>query len=373
MVLTSLHDLGGLIAISLGICIGSFLNVVIYRTPLGMSVNEPKRSFCPLCQTQIPMWHNIPVLSWLLLRGKCAHCGGRISIRYWIVEILTGALFGLCWYFFPPSVSWILCLILSIWIVVSFIDAEHLVIPTAFTWVGSALGLLACGLWPQLSHLSGVMGDWKMGLQSSIIGWSLGFGGLWCIVQLGKWAFGKKKLAFEDTQKWSLVEPTSEDETLCFVIADESIPWWDLFSRKSDQLVLQASEILLDGKSIQSGQLIIREHEILLPDQTTKNIAEIDSLEGLATEVTIPREAMGMGDIHLLGMIGACFGWTGVLFTLFSSSLFALAYAVIARIRFGKPLPFGPFLVLGAITWMFGGWQLWAWYMDSISISFTPY
>ena len=63
-------------AFVLGACIGSFLNVCIYRMPLGLSVNEPKRSFCPSCKYQIPLHHNIPLLTWLVLRGKCANCGG---------------------------------------------------------------------------------------------------------------------------------------------------------------------------------------------------------------------------------------------------------------------------------------------------------
>ena len=71
-----------------------------------------------------------------------------------------------------------------------------------------------------------------------------------------------------------------------------------------------------------------------------------------------------MGDVHLLGMIGAFFGWTGVFFSLFAASVFAIIAAVIGRIGFGKQLPFGPFLAMGAVTWVFGGWRIWAWYLD---------
>jgi leader peptidase (prepilin peptidase) / N-methyltransferase len=75
---------------------------------------------------------------------------------------------------------------------------------------------------------------------------------------------------------------------------------------------------------------------------------------------------MGMGDVHLLGMIGAFFGWTGVFFSLFAASVFAIVAAVIGRIGFGKQLPFGPFLAMGAVAWMFGGWKIWVWYLDSL-------
>jgi leader peptidase (prepilin peptidase)/N-methyltransferase len=93
---------------------------------------------------------------------------------------------------------------------------------------------------------------------------------------------------------------------------------------------------------------------------------DLKSLEGMGTSVVIPREAMGMGDVYLLGSIGAFFGWAGVVFSLFSASLYAIVAAVLGRIGFGRQLPFGPFLILGALSWMFGGWKLAQWYFDSM-------
>jgi leader peptidase (prepilin peptidase)/N-methyltransferase len=92
------------------------------------------------------------------------------------------------------------------------------------------------------------------------------------------------------------------------------------------------------------------------------------SLRGLTKSVVIPREAMGMGDVHLLAMIGALFGWNGVIFSLFSASLFALIAALIGRISFGKQLPFGPYIALGATVWMFGGWKIWRLYLDFLGL-----
>src|SRR5262245_40832353 len=79
----------------LGLCVGSFLNVVLYRLPLGLSITRPARSFCPNCRKQIAGYDNLPVLSWLLLRGRCRSCRAPISSRYPLVEAVTGLCFVL--------------------------------------------------------------------------------------------------------------------------------------------------------------------------------------------------------------------------------------------------------------------------------------
>ena len=81
-----------------GLCIGSFLNVVIYRLPAGLSISNPARSFCPHCQAGIRWFDNVPVLSWLLLRGRCRHCSAPISVQYPLVEALTGLVFVLTYH-----------------------------------------------------------------------------------------------------------------------------------------------------------------------------------------------------------------------------------------------------------------------------------
>lgn len=359
-------------AFLIGACIGSFLNVVIYRVPLGMSVNEPKRSFCPICRKPIPMWLNVPMLSWLWLRGKCRECAAPIAFRYFGVELLTALLFVVTWYLFPPQVVIFLWVLMALLVSITFIDAEHLIIPTGLTWAGSLIGLGACAVWPQLPVMAGEAGNWLSGLKYGGIGWVAGFVGLWFVVELGKIMFGKKAMKFEKPAGWSLREPVGDQDPMCFVIDGEDIPWWDIFSRKSDKLLVECTDILVDGVSAGGGQLIIREMEITLPDGTVKHLEKMKSLSGSATSVVIPREAMGMGDIHLLGMIGAFFGWSGVLFSLFGASVFAIIAAVIGRIGFGKQLPFGPFLAMGALTWAFGGWHLWAWYLDFLGPIWTP-
>lgn len=356
-------------AFLLGACIGSFLNVVIYRMPLGMSVNEPKRSFCPLCKNPIPMWLNFPLISWLWLRGKCKECHAPIAFRYFGVELLTAVLFTVVWWIFAPfsvGVVVFLWILVALLVSITFIDAEHLIIPSSLTWGGTAVGLAACAVWPQLPVLGGEAGNWLDGLKHAGIGWIAGFVGLWLVVELGKMAFGKKAMKFELPVKWWLKEPEGDLDPMLFMIHEDAIPWWDIFSRKSDRLLVETTDIRVDGESVGGGSLIIRELEIQLPDGTVHLLAQLKSLDGIATSVVIPREAMGMGDVHLLGMIGAFFGWTGVFFALFSASIFAIVAALIGRIGFGKQLPFGPFLAMGAAAWMFGAWKLWEWYVNVI-------
>lgn len=313
------------------------------------------------------MWLNLPLISWLWLRGKCAECKVSIPFRYFGVELLTAILFAVvAWQYAPlsPLVVLFLWALMAILVSITFIDAEHLIIPTSMTWAGSGLGLVACMVWPQLPNLHGDAGNWLNGLMLGGIGWVLGYFGLWAVVLLGKAAFGKKAMKFNEPVKWFLKEPQNDTDPMYFVIDEEEVAWWDIFFRKTDRLIVDATSIRVSGEPVGEGKLTIREDDIVLPDGTVHKLSDITSLDGTATATVIPREAMGMGDIHLLAMIGAFFGWGGVFFAIFSASMFALLAALVGRIGFGKQLPFGPFLAMGAVTWMFGGWKLWQWYFD---------
>jgi leader peptidase (prepilin peptidase)/N-methyltransferase len=142
----------------IGATIGSFLNVVIARLPEGQSVARPG-SHCPSCKTPIKPWHNIPLLSWLLLRGKCASCGTPISFRYFVVELLTGALFLACLQRF--GLTWALApaLILSASLVaITFIDIDTFEIADEISLPGIALGCLLRPLCFDKPWFSGIVG-----------------------------------------------------------------------------------------------------------------------------------------------------------------------------------------------------------------------
>src|SRR5512136_2360764 len=125
-----------------GLLIGSFLNVVIHRLPREESLVTP-RSRCPACHTPIRPWDNIPVLSFLLLRGRCRTCRQPISWRYPAVETLTGGLFILTVNTFGVTLETLFLLIfLSSLVAISFIDLDHQVIPNVITLPGIPLGLL---------------------------------------------------------------------------------------------------------------------------------------------------------------------------------------------------------------------------------------
>ena len=359
----------------IGLCVGSFLNVVIHRVPRGLSVNDPKRSFCPSCGTTLPVWQNIPILTWVLQRGRCRSCGAPIAVRYLFVEFLTAVLFFFAWWSLPIASALLAIVFFTILVTVTFIDAEHQLIPIWWTSVGSLVGLLGGLLFsPLLLDLSGETlpaartGGWA-GLRASGVGWLVGFGGLTMVVFLGKLAFGRLRLEFDKAEDWKLQEGHQDDPPLHFIIGKRAFSWDELFYRDSDRLHIVGQGFLIDGKRQSGKELEIRRNEVRVGEKSW-GIEGLTSLEGSAIKVEVPREAMGMGDPHLLGMIGAFLGWPAVVFVVFSSCLFAILAALVARIGFGRPLPYGPFLALGALSWMAGGWKLWNWYYEAIQGGF---
>jgi leader peptidase (prepilin peptidase)/N-methyltransferase len=126
----------------LGLAFGSFLNVCIYRLPLGLSVVTP-RSACPRCKRQIAFYDNLPVLSWLILRGRCRHCKAAISVRYLLIELLTGVLFLGCYAYAGLTLATLkYCVFGFLLLGLIFTDAETKLLPDKLTLPGIVLGLV---------------------------------------------------------------------------------------------------------------------------------------------------------------------------------------------------------------------------------------
>jgi leader peptidase (prepilin peptidase)/N-methyltransferase len=154
----------------LGLVVGSFLNVCIYRIPLGQSIVTPP-SRCMRCGNRLRWYHNVPVVSWLALRGRCGFCGEPVSARYPAVELLTGVVFALHGLVFAPDALLLVRLAFAaVLIVLAFIDIDHRILPDAMTLGGIPLGLLASIWLPP-------------GWRASLIGILVGGGILWLIAE----------------------------------------------------------------------------------------------------------------------------------------------------------------------------------------------
>jgi leader peptidase (prepilin peptidase)/N-methyltransferase len=342
----------------LGAIVGSFLNACIHRMPRGISLNNPRRSFCPSCQKLIPWYENLPLASWLVLRGRCSGCGARISPRYPLVEALTALLFLLAWQFHGLPLAPVYWIFLSLLVVATFIDFEHFIIPDEITWGGTVAGILLSAGVPALmgtsSHLAAVL--------ASLGGAALGFAVLWGVVELGKLAFGKKLHRFREPESFSWVR---DGERADLRVGEDTLRWEDIFSRESDELTLECTEIRVDEGEPVAGRAVFR-YNLLSLDGKQYPLDDLQRAEGRLSSLSIPREAMGFGDVKFLACIGAFLGWKAVLFTIFSASIVGCAAGVaglfLARDRAGARLPFGPFLAIGAAWWIFGGQALFDWY-----------
>lgn len=167
-----------------GAILGSFFNVCIYRLPRNESIIIPY-SHCPNCKTRIKIWENIPIISYLILKGKCHYCNTKISSRYLIVEILTPVLFLLSWYLFGGSIDLAINLLfISILLIITFIDFEHQLILDVLTYPMMLIGIL-------ISYFKEVF-------ISALIAGLIGGGVIFLIIILGSRIFKKEAMGGGD-------------------------------------------------------------------------------------------------------------------------------------------------------------------------------
>ena len=206
-----------LLALILGLLVGSFLNVVIYRVPEGLNRNwklqakqmldlpleqgEGERfnilmppSHCPSCKAAIKPWQNIPILSYVLLKGQCKHCHAAISLRYPLVELLTGLVFAVCAWKFGVTWTALAAMVFSAYLIAMiFIDADTQLLPDQLT-----LPLMWGGI---VFHLAAYLlqADWGItNLVDSLLGAIVGYMSLWSIFQLFKLVTGKEGMGYGD-------------------------------------------------------------------------------------------------------------------------------------------------------------------------------
>jgi leader peptidase (prepilin peptidase) / N-methyltransferase len=188
------------VAAAFGAIVGSFLNVCIYRLPIGKSIAWPA-SACTSCGRELSWYENIPVLAYTVLRGRCRTCGAQISVRYPLIEALTGAMFACAWWYYGPGVLLVSRVVFGCALIVLFaIDLEHHLLPNSITlpgiivgfvfslftspgWMASIIGIVVGGgvLWGvaeayyRIRHEDGLgMGDVKMlAMIGAFLGWKL--------------------------------------------------------------------------------------------------------------------------------------------------------------------------------------------------------
>jgi leader peptidase (prepilin peptidase)/N-methyltransferase len=373
-----------LVFFMLGCIVGSFLNVVIHRLPREMSILHPP-SHCPQCGYSIPWYRNLPLITWLWQRGKCAGCEARISARYVLVEFLTGAAFLGAWllvyYKFwqvtpPPitdpliaaGVSVALVTLLAGLIASTFIDFEHFIIPDELTKGGMVIGAIFSVAVPQLhGAFLGQTVSHAQALWLSVLGMAVGGAVVYAVVRLGKALFGKQTYNSDVPVTVSFCtdymclggEPGEEDTV---------IPFEDVFYRKGDTVTLHAEHVELVDCCYWDKTVALNADKLTIGEMEFP-ASEVPHLEVLTSEVTIPREAMGFGDVKFMAAIGAFLGWQATLFGLMASAIVgAVVGSLMMLLRRDKAniIPFGPYIALAAVGWIFGGYALWQWWWKSL-------
>ena len=349
------HPLWGTLFFVLGSMVGSFLNVCIYRMPRDLSVIHP-RSHCPNCNYSIPWFLNIPLVTWLSLRGKCKNCGQPISVRYFLVELFTGLTFLTAWLIFAPrsvGVALVYCVILAGFIVATLIDIEHFIIPDEITIGGIVVGFLLSVAVPQL-HDAATRAE---ALKASFWGIAVGGGLVYLILRGGKLAFGKEKFELAVDSKVTFTETALQ-------LPNEEKPYDEIFYRKSDYVRLAAKTAELKfAEGSEHGDRCYFNTVITLKPTELKigedifDPEQVPHMEVITSEVVLPREAMGFGDVKFMAAIGAFLGWQATIFSLMFSAVIGTVVSIGAiafrRVEWTSRIPYGPYIALAAVIYMF--------------------
>ncbi|NUN92453.1 MAG: prepilin peptidase [Verrucomicrobiae bacterium] len=347
------------LAAVLGAVVGSFLNVCIHRMPRDESIVRP-RSRCPGCRATLAWHDNLPLLSWILLGGKCRGCGMRISPRYAIVEIATALLFVAIWRVFAPAEAFAYTLFACGLVAATFIDFEHFIIPDRIT-LGSVLaGVFLSGMTPSLQNAE----RHSAGALWSLAGAAVGYATLRLVVEIGKKIFGVKRIEFPHPTEVFLTP-----EGLRF--GDESEAWENIFSRESDELRFGAIGVRLGERTWDRAVIRVRWKEARVNDESFP-LESLGELMAVTKRIEIPREAMGLGDVKFLAGIGAFLGPQAIFFVILISSILGSAIGLLmmlaAKRGWGFKIPYGPYLAAAALLWLFSGSAWWSAWTRGLSL-----
>ena len=364
-----------------GCIVGSFLNVVIHRLPREMSVANPP-SHCPQCGYIIPWYQNIPLVTWLWQRGRCAGCDVSIPARYFLVELLTGLAFLGAWllvhYHFAAGaedpfleqpivaalVTLALVTLLGGLIASTFIDFEHFIIPDELTKGGMVTGAVFSLAAPQLhGSFLGEEISHGMALAYSLLGMACGGAIVYAVVRMGKAMFGKQTYSAEQPVRVTFgqyaMTMSGEGEE-----PDLELPYEEIFYREGDTITLHAEKVEYIDRCLWDCKVAIDAQSARIGKEEFKP-SDIKHLEVMTNEVVVPREAMGFGDVKFMAAIGAFLGWQATVFSLmFSAVLGAIVGSLLMAFRKdgANIIPYGPYIAFAAIAWIFGGYELWEWW-----------
>jgi len=383
--------------VATGACVGSFLNVCIWRLPRGESLTHPP-SHCPRCGHKIRAWENVPILSYLFLRGKCAECHLPISMRYPTIEAITTIIFVLVWTRvwyarIPVGLAVEYFYLGAALLAISLIDTEHTIIPNALTYPGIVLAFVLAVVFPRTFDLGGPWST-EFARESVFVGplfavadtvapslaadprgtavlHALGgaltaFGILWMVRGLGSIFWGRASVSTDEPIEMSF---TADRIT----IDDVDEAWEDLLYKRSHAFRANIVDILETETADGADELPARSpagltvtNGTLTIGDTSIPLASLKHLRVRADSWTMPREAMGIGDLKLMVMLGAMLGAEPALFILMVGSLSGTVIGLFSKLlrpRQGAVvIPFGPFLAFGAYVWMFLGPELLSWY-----------
>jgi len=337
-----------------GCLVGSFLNVCIHRMPLGLSIVSPP-SHCPHCKYSIPWFLNLPLVTWLSLRGKCKNCGAPISPRYFLVELLTGVAFLVCWLAFgreSTGLALVYSLFLAGLITATFIDFEHFIIPDEITLGGMVVGFILSLALPALHGETMA----TTSLIRSLLGIGVGGGLVYFILRMGKLLFGRQKIELPPDTRIVFSESAVH-------LPDRDIPYEEIFYRQSDTIHMQVHRVELVDRSYRdvTVRLSLLAKRLEIGDDQF-DPEQCRHMEVVASELVLPREAMGLGDVKFMAAIGAFLGWQATIFSLMVSSMIGsvvgITLIVLGKREWSSRLPYGPYIAAAAVVWVFAGQRI---------------